>query len=212
MTNIKRVVYVALLLTCFCVHAGDGFDIGIRWVGSVGDGVPGNDRLGSELFGRYWFNPAWGIGFAVGESEFDFEKPAKHVGLVQDPNNITDAKAESTDFNFWVERRFIREGSKWEPFVLGGLGISNVDVTPATGPLLNGGQFTVVTTADDETLFTLSGGTRFFFARQWAFEGIIGLTHHDADWKLLELNTGNTGSIGSYTEWHLKLGVNFRFD
>src|SRR5215207_1049470 len=79
-------VVVALTLQSSALAQDGGFDLGVRGIITASDGEPANDIPGFGLFGHWRMSDLWSVGFAADRTEYDFEKPAKLVGLRQDPN------------------------------------------------------------------------------------------------------------------------------
>ena len=85
------------------------FDLGLRGIITAADGEPANDIPGYGVFGHYRLNDRWALGFAVDQTEYDFEEPARIVGLQQDPDlPPVDVKAEATVVSAWLQRNFER--------------------------------------------------------------------------------------------------------
>ncbi|HEX7183850.1 MAG TPA: hypothetical protein VF756_18620, partial [Thermoanaerobaculia bacterium] len=140
---------LASALALFPALAGaqeERFDLGVRAVLMAADGEPANDIPGYGLFGHYRLSDRWKLGFAVDTAEYDFEEPARIVGLQQRQSlEPIDVLAESTTFSAWIERTFSRPQGRTEWFLGAGLGFASIDVPDASGPLENGGQFFITT-------------------------------------------------------------------
>lgn len=185
-------------------------DLGVRAVLMAADGTPANDIPGYGVFGHYRLNDRWKLGFAVDTAEYDFEEPAKIVGLQQSESlEAIDALAESTTVSAWVERTFGRERTEW--FLGAGLGFATIDVPDASGPLQGGGRFDIETEVDTEIVAQLLGGVRRRLGRRWALEFALRADQHFAEWKLRDRVSGRTGTIDDYLALGGHLGVSFRF-
>jgi hypothetical protein len=188
------------------------FDLGVRAVLMAADGEPANDIPGYGVFGHYRLSDRWRLGFAVDTAEYDFEEPAKLVGLSQSPSlEPIDVKAESTTVSAWVERAFGRPQGRTEWFVGAGLGLASIDVPEATGPLANGGRFDIETEVDSEIVAQLLAGVRRQVGQRWALEFALRADQHFAEWKLRDRVSGRTATVDDYLALGGHLGVSFRF-
>ena len=187
-------------------------DVGVRAEVTAANGEPANDIPGFGLFAHYRLNERWSLGFGVDILEFDYEEPAKIVGISQDPNlEPVDALAESTTVAAWLERTFgaIEARTVW--FVAGGLAAASVDVPDVTGPRLGGGTFNISTEVDIEVIVSLIGGVRRRFGENWYVEFALRADEHFADWTSTDRVSGATASIDDYTAYGGYLGFGFRF-
>lgn len=83
------------------------FDVGLRGIITAASGEPANDIPGYGAFGHYRWNEDWTIGFSVDRTEYDYEEPAKILGIPTDPAvEPIDAVAEATVVGAWLERTF----------------------------------------------------------------------------------------------------------
>lgn len=188
------------------------FDLGVRAVLMAADGEPANDIPGYGVFGHWRLSDRWRLGLAVDTAEYDFEEPAKIVGLLQSSNEEPiDVKAESTTFSAWIERTFGRPQGRIEWFVGAGLGLASIDVPEATGPLANGGRFDIETEVDSEIVAQLLAGVRRQVGQHWALEFALRADQHFAEWKLRDRVSGRTATVDDYLAWGGHLGVSFRF-
>lgn len=188
------------------------FDLGARGAILVADGEPANDIPGFGLFGHYRLSDRWKLGFAVDAAEYDFEQPARILGLTQSPNEEPiDVLAESTTVSAWIERLFGQPGGRTEWFGGAGLGFASIDVPDAAGPLAGGGQFDIETEADTEIVLHLLAGLRRHFGQRWALEFALRADQHFADWTLTDRVSGRTGSVDDYFAYGGHLGVSVRF-
>lgn len=188
------------------------FDLGVRAVLMAADGEPANDIPGYGVFGHYRLSDRWRLGFAVDTAEYDFEEPAKIVGLLQSSSEEPiDVKAESTTFSAWVERTFGRPQGRTEWFVGAGLGFASIDVPEASGPLANGGRFDIETEVDSEIVAQLLAGVRRQVGQPWALEFALRADQHFAEWKLRDRVSGRTATVDDYLALGGYLGVSFRF-
>ena len=104
-------------------------DLGVRGIITAGDGEPANDIPGFGVFGHWRLGDRWSVGVAVDQTEYDFEEPAKLVGLRQDPGiEPVDTIAEGTVLSAWIERTWPRPSGRLEWFWGAGLGFASIDV------------------------------------------------------------------------------------
>jgi hypothetical protein len=192
------------------------FSLGARGVITAADGEPANDIPGAGLFGNYRLSDRWTLGFAVDRTEYDFEEPAKLVGLEQDPaEEAIDALAEATVVSLWLQRDHRRNNRRgngrtnW--FWGGGVGLATVDVPDASGPLAGGGTFDVHTEVDTELIVSLLAGLQRDLGRRWFFEFALRVDQHFADWQIEDRVSGATGSVGNYLAYGGQVGLGFRF-
>ncbi len=209
-----RLTLAILLCAASASFAGDGkFDLGLRANLVGGNGKPTNDILGSGLFGHYRLNEKWRIGFALDHSgEFDVERTASLLGLVQDPAEPEiDSIGTSTEIKVWAERVYARPHSRWEKFWLAGLGTNSVDVDPLQGTLLSGERFDITTDVSSEFVLVLGVGVRRWFKGDWGIETTLSFDRHLADWNYLDRVSGATGTTDDYTLRGARIGFLKRF-
>jgi hypothetical protein len=210
----STVVAVGILLSVqTAASAQPGrFSLGVRGVITAADGEPANDIPGGGVFGNYRLSDRWALGLAVDQTEYDFEEPAKFVGLAQDPNEEpVDALAEATVVSLWLQRNHQRSGGPTTWFWGGGVGFASVDVPDAVGPLAGGGTFDIRTEVDSEVIVSLLAGVQRNLGQRWFFEFALRADQHFADWQIEDRVSGATGSIGDYLAYGGQLGIGFRF-
>ena len=188
------------------------FDLGVRANLVAADGEPANDIPGYGLFGHYRLSDRWRLGFAVDTAEYDYEEPARILGLEQDESlEAIDVKAESTTISAWIERVFGQPEGRTEWFWGAGLGFASVDVPDASGPLQGGGRFDIRTEVDTEIVASLLGGVRRRIGRRWALDFALRADQHFATWESTDRVSGRTGTVDDYLAWGGSLGLSFRF-
>lgn len=188
------------------------FDFGVRGIITAADGEPANDIPGFGLFGHYRFSDRWSLGIAVDQTEYDFEEPARILGLQQDQDlPPIDVLAEATVVSAWLQRDFERPGGRMAWFWGAGLGFASVDVPDASGPLEGPGTFDIRTEADTEIIASLLAGIEWRLGSRWFLEFALRADQHFADWKLTDRVSGRTGSIDDYLAYGGHLGLGFRF-
>jgi hypothetical protein len=205
-----RVGLAAFLLAIPAVAQDQRFDLGVRGVLTAADGEPANDIPGFGVFGRYRWSDRWSLGLAVDQTEYDFEQPARILGLQQDPRlEPIDVVAEATVISAWLQRDYARARTTW--FWGVGLGLASIDVPDAKGPLAGSGSFDIQTDADSEIIASLTGGVIRRLGDRWFLEFALRADQHFADWQLKDRISGATGAIDDYLAWGGHLGFGFRF-
>jgi hypothetical protein len=201
---------VAYLLATPAAAQDRRFDLGIRGVLTAADGEPANDIPGFGVFGRYHLSDRWSLGLAVDQTEYDFEQPARILGLQQDPSlEPIDVVAEATVISGWLQRDYERGRTTW--FWGVGLGLASIDVPDARGPLVGSGSFDIQTDADSEIIASLTAGVVRRLGERWFLEFALRADQHFADWQLTDRISGATGAIDDYLAWGGHLGFGFRF-
>ena len=188
------------------------FALGLRPVLLLADGDPANDIPGGGVWGRWRVGERWAFSAAVELAKFDFEEPARLLGLAQsEAEDAIDSKAESVRGSVWAERGFgAPEGrSRW--YLGAGLGVASVDVPDAAGPLEGGGSFAIVTEADPEIILGAVAGWERQLGRRWVLDAAIRLEQHFADWQVVDTVSGRTGAVDDYLTWGAHLGIGWRF-
>ena len=211
------ILAIAVFATFVLPGAGgaqrDGdWSVGFRANLMGGSGKPTNDVLGYGLFGRHRLGRAWAIGFGIDRSdEFDIERAAELVGLVQDPTvPDIDNAGESTTLKVWAEREY-RSDRLLRWYWGAGVGFADLSVENASGPTADGGPFDVSIDAGDELLLEGMVGLRMVPGGRWFVEVTFRLEQHLADWELVDLDSGSTGSIDDYTLRGVHLAVGWSF-
>jgi hypothetical protein len=188
------------------------FDLGVRANLLAADGEPANDIPGYGLFGHYRLSDRWRLGFSVDTAEYDYEEPARILGLEQDESlEAIDVKAESTTVSAWIERLFGQPEGRTEWFLGAGVGFASVDVPDASGPLQGGGRFDIRTEVDTEIVAQLLAGVRRRIGQRWALDFTLRADQHFATWELRDQVSGRTSAIDDYLALGGSLGLSFRF-
>lgn len=185
-------------------------DFGVRGIITAGDGEPANDIPGFGAFGHWQLGDKWSIGLAVDRTEYDFEEPAKLVGLRQDEDiEPVDTIAEGTVLSAWIERAYPRGRLEW--FWGAALGFASIDVPDAVGPLEGGGTFDIRTEADSEMIVSLLAGLHRRLGERWMLEFALRADQHFADWQVTDRVSGNRGTVDDYRALGGHFGIGFRF-
>ena len=179
----------------------------------TGSGEPTNDVPGYGLYGRYRLNDRWAVGFGADLSdEFDVERTAELVGLVQDPSvEDVDSKGSSQGLGAWIERRYGGDERRLQWFWTAGLGFLSVDVDDQSGPLADGGTFDVIVDAGSEIVASVGVGMRVRLGSRFFLEPTLHADQHFADWTLTDRVSGATGTIDDYLLTGVSVGFTVRF-
>lgn len=213
----STVLLIAVATSVFSLNetarAGeDRFDAAVRVLITAADGEPANDIPGYGVQAGYTMNERWRLGVALDLLEFDFEEPAKIIGIAQDASHeAIDAKAEATTISAWIERRFGDTQSRTHWFAGAGIGASSVDVPDATGRRADGGQFDIHTEVDTEIIASLIAGVRRDMGERWYLEFALRADQHFADWQIADRVSGAQGSSGDYLAWGGQFAVGLRW-
>ncbi len=188
-------------------------EVGAKLQTTMASGIPANDMPGFGIFGLYRLNDDWTLGVRLDRTEFDYEEPARLIGIPLDPDaEPIDAKAEGTILGAWVERSFrATPESRTEWFVGAGLAAASIDVPDVTGPTLAGGTFFIRTEADTEIIVSVLGGVRRRLGERWFLEFTLRGDQHFADWTSTDEVSGGTREIDEYFAYGGSLGFGYRF-
>jgi hypothetical protein len=187
-------------------------EVGVRLGTSLASGVPANDMPGYGIHGLYKLDDRWSVGFGLYHSEFDYEEPARRVGLPIDPDaEPIDAKAEQLIFSALIERSFSEPEARREWFLGGRLGVADTDVPVVTGLTATGDPFEVHTEVDREIILSAFGGVRQRFGEHWFGEFTVNADQHFAAWESVDVVSGAEGRNGDYFAYGFHLGVGYRF-
>jgi hypothetical protein len=210
-----RNTFLLLTLILAALPAGadenSKFEVGVHLGTMLGDGVPANDMPGFGIYGRYRPNDRWSVGLGVDRTEFDYEEPARLLGLPLDPADPpVDPKAEMTIFSALVERSFesSRAGREW--FLGAAVGVADTDVPDVTGPTATG-TFEIDSEVDREVVVSLRGGVRQQFGERWFATFTLRAEEHFAAWELEDRISGATARHDDYFTYGGFVGIGFRF-
>ena len=122
------------------------------------------------------------MGFGVDISdEFDVERTAELVGLVQDPAVGDRQHRSSQGLTAWVERRYRGDDRRLQWFWTVGVGVVSVDVDDQGGPLAGGGSFDIAVDAGTERVASAGVGLRVRVGERFLFEPTLRVDQHFAD-------------------------------
>ena len=188
------------------------FDAGARLRLGLASGVPANDMPGYGLYGIYRINDVWSVGVSVDQVKFDYEEPAKRLGIPVDPGAPpVDAKVEQTIVGVSVGRSLSPPEASREWFIGGEFGLAFTDVPVVTGEAITGEPFEIHTEVDRELIVSLLGGVRQRFSDNWFVEFAVRADQHFAAWEPVDQVSGAEARHDDYFAYGFHLGVGFRF-
>jgi hypothetical protein len=191
---------------------GERVQVGLRLGTSLASGVPANDMPGYGVHGLYRLDDRWSVGLEVYSTEFDYEEPARRVGLPLDPDaEPIDAKAEQLIISALVERSFSPPDARRQWFLGAKLGVADTDVPVAVGTTATGAPFEVHTEVDRELIVSVLGGVRQRFGTHWFGEFTVSADQHFSAWESDDRVSGATGRNDDYFAYGFHLGVGYRF-
>jgi hypothetical protein len=187
-------------------------DVGLHLGTTLASGVPANDMPGYGIYGRYRLNDRWSVGLSVDRNKFDYEEPARRLGIPLDPDlEPIDAKAEMTIISASVERLFAGSQTSREWFLGAAFGIAFTDVPDVTGSTATGGTFDIHTEVDRELIASLLGGVRQRFGERWFVQFTLRADQHFAAWEPEDRVSGATARHDDYFAYGGQLGFGYRF-
>jgi hypothetical protein len=207
-------VLLPLLVPCAATAGEAGrVDVGLRLGTSLASGVPANDMPGYGIHALHALNDRWSVGLGLYVTEFDYEEPARQVGLPLDPDaEPIDAKADQRIYSAIVERLFSEPDARRQWFAGGKLAMADTDVPAVTGLTATGETFEIHTAVDSEVIASLFGGIRQRFGKRWFGEFTLSADQHFAAWKSEDRISGATGGNGDYFAYGFHLGIGYRFE
>ena len=186
---------------------------GLRLGTSLASGVPANDMPGYGIHGLYALNDRWSVGIGLYFTEFDYEEPARRVGLPIDPDaEPIDAKAEQLIYSVMAERSFSPADARRQWFLGAKLGVADTDVPDVTGLTATGEPFEIHTEVDREIIVSVLGGVRQRFGERWFGEFTVTADQHFSAWESEDRVSGATGGNGDYFAYGFHLGIGYRFE
>jgi len=187
-------------------------DVGVRYGTTMAAGVPANDMPSYGIYGLYRLNDQWSVGLSVDQAKFDYEEPARRLGIPLDPAaEPIDAKAEQLIIGASIERSFWAPEASREWFLGGAVAVADTDVPVITGPTATGGTFEIHTEVDREVIVSLLGGVRQRFGGRWFAEFTLRADQHFAAWEPEDRISGATARHDDYFAYGGYLGIGYRF-
>ena len=205
-------IIVLVLVSSLAFAQESKFDIGLRANVLLGDGVPANDILGYGVIGRYRLNNGWFIGAGVDAYEYDFERPASLLGIIQDPNEDTiDAAADSTVLFGSFGRLYNQTDRGFDWFWSLGVGFASPNVDDVGGFTETGEPFYLTFDVGSEVHLMGTLGTSYNFSENWSTSFAARLEHHFMDVLITDEVSGATAKIDSQSPMGAYLSLNYRF-
>lgn len=204
---------IATLTVALCVYSedttGGAIQVGVRPGLTLADGEPANDILSLGIFGRYSLNSDWLIGLALDFAGYDFEQPAKAIGLV--PASIVDATATEYIISLWLEREFDMQISWLSLFLGAGLGLGIVNTDDVTGQLSGGGTYDITTDPGLEVIPSVLAGLRASLGASVFAEFAIHADYRFTTWDIRDRVSGLTGSLDDYFTYGGYAAIGWKF-
>jgi hypothetical protein len=210
--SMSYVVFATVILASVVQAEEPRNEFGFRANVLLGDGIPANDVLGAGLIGRRYLNDGWFVGGSLDTYVYDFERPAKLVGIRQDPiADVVDADGTTTVVAGFVGREYgdANNGFRW--FWSLGLGIAADSVDDVSGPTDNGGTFDLTFDTGNNVQVQGAIGTSWYFSSRWSASFTARLERHFMDIKVTDRISGATSSVDSQTPVGGYLSLNYRF-
>jgi Outer membrane protein beta-barrel domain len=205
---------LALLLLPLAARSDESgrIEAGLRLLLTAGSGVPANDIPGYGVYGLYRLNDRWTVGLAVDQTRFDYEEPARRLGLPIDLEAPPiDAKAEALIVSASIERSFSSPQASREWFLGAAVGMAWTDVPDVTGPTTTGGIFDIHTEVDREVIASLIGGVRQRFGERWFAAFKVRADEHFTAWEPVDVISGAEARHDDYFAYGFHAGVGYRF-
>jgi hypothetical protein len=191
----------------------DRLQVGLRLGTSLASGVPANDMPGYGIHGLYALNDRWSVGLGLYFTEFDYEEPARQVGLPIDPDaEPIDAKAEQLIYSVLAEYTLSAPGARRQWFLGGRVGVADTDVPDVSGLTATGDPFEIHTEVDREIIVSAFGGIRQRFGEHWFGEFTVNADQHFAAWEPVDVISGAEGRSDDYFAYGFHLGIGYRFE
>jgi hypothetical protein len=177
----------------------------------LGDGKPSNDMPSYGLAGRYQINEKWTIGAALHTSDWDFEHPARLLGIVQSTTvDAVDSKVSEESLSAWLESEFDGPFGLDAFWQLGG-GAANIDANDAAGPTATGGTFNIVSDFGTTTFVFGTIGVRGGFAERWYWEAALRLEQRFGDIRFVDTVSSTSGTLDWPSLYGGYLGFGYKF-
>lgn len=207
-------IQILLLILPFQVYAEEG-DISFGMYGNIvgTSGKPSNDVLGIGIIGSYQLKDSWFVDVELIQSEADFERPWRVLGLVQDESVLktVDAIYSSTVVMAQIGQNINSGSVSYDWYWSAGLGFNSIDVDDASGPLVGGGTFNIKTDASTETLIGLKAGIKQHLSDNWNINYGLRINYHFADWTVTDTVSNTTAKIDNYGLYGILVGVERKF-
>ena len=203
----------------------DRFSGGVRGGVQLGNGKPGNDAPGGEIYLRTAWTRNTSLDLYYGLRMLDFELPATRVlGL---KTNDRDASGEEADTDSSAQFHVVgaRVERSWRPFANGrtsffgsaALGLAYFKFSGVGGDLVDGGRYRVQSGSGWEVVPSLAAGIRYDVSSHLRLElgvqddyhfskvSVSGTTTINGKNQTLSRDIGNYNEIGFFFGVQLKL-------
>lgn len=203
----------------------DSLSLGVRAVAQFGNGTPGNDSLGGEVYARRTQNENLALDVYYGMRRLDFELPAERIFGLRARD--VDASGNKVDIDSTADFHVLgaRAEWSWQPFPIerlsvfssAGVGVAYFSYTSVSGDLANGGAYRVQDGSGWEIVPSFAAGVRYDLTDRFRVE--LGL-QDDYHFSMIDVSATTTvdgqderltREVGNYNELGVFLGVQYRW-
>lgn len=205
--------------------AEDGLSAGVRAVAQFGNGKPGNDSLGGEVYVRRVQNEKVALDVYYGMRRLDFELPAERIFGLR--TRDLDAAGNEVDIDPIADFHVLgaRAEWSWRPlsserlslFSSAGVGVAYFSYTSVSGDLANGGVYRVQGGTGWEIVPSIAAGVRYDLAERFRVELGLQDDYHFSKIAVSATTTVDgrderlTREVGNYNELGVFLGLQYRW-
>ena len=205
--------------------AEDGFSMGLRGAVLSGNGKPGNDALGGEIYLRRAWNKDTALDFYYGLRVLDLELPAERVFGLSTNDRDTSGNKEDIDSSAEFHALGVRGERAWRPydnekislFASAGLGLAYFTYSNVSGDLAGGGIYRIHDGDGWEIVPSFGAGVRYDLTERLRVE--LGI-QNDYHFSQVEVSATTTiageaenlnRKIGNYNEVGVFFGVQYKW-
>ena len=225
-TGIAVCLLIAMVLSLPpATAAEDDFSVGVRAVAQFGNGKPGNDSLGGEVYVRRVRTEKMAFDVYYGMRRLDFELPAERIfGLT---TRDLDAAGNEVDIDPIADFHVLgaRAEWSWRPFPSerlslfssAGVGVAYFSYTSVNGDLANGGVYRVQDGSGWEIVPSAAAGVRYDLTERFRVELGLQDDYHFSKIDVSATTTVNgqderlAREVGNYNELGVFLGLQYRW-
>ena len=213
LVNVLTVMLSAMFISPMTIASEQNMSFGIYANIVGGGGNPSNDVLGLGFIGSYQLKSTWFIDVEYINSEADFERPWKVLGLVQDEitSETVDAVYTSDKIMIHARQNIKSNSAAFDWYWSVGIGFNSLNFDDTAGPLEGGGIFNIITSSSTETIMGIKGGIKTHLSDNWDLNFSLRYDYHLADWDVIDTVTNTSGKIDNYSLYGALIGVERRF-